>query len=201
MNFITEFSTLIKIGCPIIGIITTEEQRFANLLKKIFSEKDHFLWTSHLGLVGKEENIYPIEANEAIKKFSTRDEKVYIWLKITENLMEEKNFIRALKDEYYHLKGRNRFIILSSSNFAIPEELIGEIQILRLPPPDENEIQNIIESFFRSANLSFSPMTTAHAVAILKGLKQSEIEFSLKKALLSLKEKGLKGNGSWNQSQ
>lgn len=189
MNFYQEILTLIRIGFPIIGIITTEEQRLSSILNKLFPEKDFFLWTSHLGLVGREEILYPLEASEAIKKFTSKSEKSYIWLKIPENLMEEKNFIRALKDEYYHLKGKNRFIILSSSNFTIPEELIGEIQILRLPPPDENEIQNIIENFFKSANLSFSPLTTAHAVAILKGLKQSEIEFSLKKALLSLKEK------------
>lgn len=189
MNFYQEILTLIRIGSPIIGVITTEEQRLGSILNKIFPEKDHFLWTSHLGLVGREETLYPLEASEAIKKFTLKSDKNYIWLKISENLMEEKNFIRALKDEYYHLKGKNRFIILSSSNFTIPEELIGEIQILRLPPPDENEIQSIIENFLKSLNLSFSPLTIAHCVAILKGLKQSEIEFSLKKAIFSLKAK------------
>lgn len=189
MNFISELTTLIRIGSPIIGIITTEEQRLNNILKKIFPEKEYFIWTSHLGLTSKEKVFYPIEAPEAIKKFSEDKEKNFIWLKISEDFMENKRFIRALKDEYYYLKGKNKYIILSSNSFSIPEELVGEIQILRLPPPDENEIQNLIENFLKNTNLPFSPMTIAHSIAILKGLKQSEIEFSLKKAVLSIKEK------------
>lgn len=189
MNFIQEFSTLIKVGSPVIGIITTEEQRLANVIKKIFPDKDFLLWSLHSGLKSTKEEIYPIEANDAIKIFEKDKEKYFLWLKVSENLMEDNKFIRSLKDSYYNLKGQNRFIFISAHSLNLPEELLGEMQILRLPPLDEAEIQSMLEAFFKNSNLNFSSLTVAHSIAILKGLKQSEIEFSLKKAFLSLKEK------------
>lgn len=189
MNFIQELSVFIKIGYPIIGITTTEEQRLEYILKKFFPEKDYYIWSSYFGIKGKEEEIHPISAEEAIKKFVRDLGKAFLWLKIPNDFMKNKYFIRALKDEFYNLKGKNKYIIISSNLIDLPEELVGEVQILRLPPPDENEIQTIIEMFLKNSNLSFPSLTIAHSVAILKGLKQNEIEFSLKKAILSMKER------------
>lgn len=188
MNFLQEISLIIKIGNPLIGVITTEEQRLENILKKLFPEKKIEIWSSHNGLKSSEE-IIPIDEKGAMIRFEKSNEKTILWLKISSKLMEDEEFVRSLKDEYYNLKGKNRFIIISSSNLTLPEELIGEMQILRLPPPDEIEIQNILKLFFKNADLPFSPLAIAHSIAILKGLKQSEIEFSLRRTFLSLKEK------------
>lgn len=189
MGFFQEFSLLIKIGAPIIGIITTEEKRLENILKKFFPEKKYYLWNSYNGLKGEDEEVYPIKVEEAIKKFSKGKDEKFLWLQISNEYFQNKDFIRALKSEFHNLKGKNKYIFLSSNFIDLPEELVGEVQVLRLPPPDENEIQAIIELFLKNSNISFPPLTIAHSVAILKGLKQSEIEFSLKKSLFSIKEK------------
>lgn len=188
MNFLQELSLLIKIGNPLIGVITTEEYRLENILKKLFPEKKIEIWSSHSGLKSSEEFI-PIGVKDAMIRFEKSSEKTILWLKISSNFMENGEFIRSLKDEYYNLKGKNKFIIFSSNSLSLPDELIGEVQILRLPPPNEIEIQNILELFFKNTEFPLSPLTIAHSIAILKGLKQSEIEFSLKKAFYSLKEK------------
>ncbi len=182
MNFFQEFSLLFKIGHPLIGIITTEEKRLENFLARLFPLEKVAAWSSFHGYRDFGEEIYPCKAEEAIRNFSSKKERVVLWLKVSPEIFENQDFLRSLKDGFYDLKGKGKYLLVSSSSINLPEELTGEVQILFLPPPEETEIQNYFENLLKNKGISFSPLTKAHSVAILKGLKQSEIEFSLKKA-------------------
>jgi SpoVK/Ycf46/Vps4 family AAA+-type ATPase len=91
--------------------------------------------------------------------------------------------VRRLRDAYRLLKGRGKFLVLTSPRLLLPEDLKKEIHVVEYDLPDDNEILYVLnvvaKRFFGEAGL---PEAEAKRLAMaLKGLTSDEIEHTVSK--------------------
>jgi len=181
-----EIKKLTALGQPILAVLTTEEERFARLLKHLFPEDKIQWWTLFSGLQSPTETLRGISAVEAISKHLSGGDAQVLVLKDVHPFLGDPRFVRALRDACAQLKGTGRFLFLTAPSLLFPEELRGEVQLVELGLPAEDEIRPVIQAFLKQAPFSPGPLFHDHCVAIMKGLKLSEIELSLRKTLTGL---------------
>jgi ATP-dependent 26S proteasome regulatory subunit len=181
-----EIKKLTALGHPIFAVLTTEEERFIRLLKHLFPEDKIQWWSLFLGLQSRTETLKGLTASDAIAMLLGAGEKQVLVLKDVHPFLSDPHFLRGLRDAYAQLKGTGRFLFLTAPSLVLPDELRGEVQILELPLPGEDEIRPVLQAFLKQAPFTPGPLFHDHCVAIMKGLKLSEIELSLKRTLVDL---------------
>lgn len=178
-----ELKKTLSLGECVVALMTTEEERMVRLLKHLFPEERLQWWTAFSGLRSTRETVKGITAPEAIALLLHRPEKDVLVLQDIHPLVADPLFIRALRDAHGQLKGTGKVLVLTAPALILPEELRGEVQVLELGLPGEDELRPLVQGWLKQAPFSPGPLFTDHAVAILRGLKLHEAEFSLRKTL------------------
>ena len=178
-----ELKKLTALGHPTFAMVTTEEERFARLLKHLVPEDGILWWSLFAGLQSRAETIKGLSAPEALGVFLDSAEARVLVLKDSHVFLQDPLFARGLRDAYARLKGTGRLLFLTGPTWVLPEELRGEVQVLELGLPGEDEIRPFIQTSLSQVPFAAGPLFQDHCVAILKGLKLAEIELSLKKTL------------------
>jgi ATP-dependent 26S proteasome regulatory subunit len=178
-----ELQKLTALGHPVFAMATTEEERFGRLLKHLVPEGGILWWSLFTGLQGRAETTKGLSAPEALGVFLASQDARVLVLKDSHVFLRDPLFIRGLRDAYALLKGTGRLVFLTGPGWVLPEELRGEVQVMELGLPGEDEIRPFIQGCLGQVAFAPGPMFQDHCVAILKGLKLSEIELSLKTVL------------------
>lgn len=176
-------------GYPIIYVQSWEEgrvERAVTALSQRFYEKPvpFFTWTCVDGVAAGGERwpdtADPLKALEAILAF---DGPGFFLMKDLPAQLSRTDVVRRLRDSYRQLKGRGKFVILTSPRLLLPEDLKKEIHVVEYELPDDNEILFVLTAvakrFFGEAGL---PDAEAKRLAMaLKGLTSDEIEHTVSK--------------------
>jgi AAA+ superfamily predicted ATPase len=177
-------------GYPIVYIQTWEEgrvERAVTALSQKFYEKPvpFFTWTCVDGVsAGAErwpDTTDPVKALEAILAFAGPG--FFLMKDLPAHLLSRTDVIRRLRDVYRQLKGRGKFVVMTSPRLLLPEDLKKEIHVIEYELPDDNEIVFILTAlakrYFGDAGL---PEAEAKRLAMaLKGLTSDEIEHTVSK--------------------
>lgn len=176
-------------GYPIIYVQSWEEgrvERAVTALSQRFYEKPVpcFTWTCVDGIAAGGERwpdtADPLKALEAILAFAGPG---FFLMKDLPAQLSRTDVVRRLRDSYRQLKGRGKFVILTSPRLLLPEDLKKEIHVVEYELPDDNEILFVLTAvakrFFGEAGL---PDAEAKRLAMaLKGLTSDEIEHTVSK--------------------
>jgi SpoVK/Ycf46/Vps4 family AAA+-type ATPase len=176
-------------GYPIIYVQSWEEgrvERAVTALSQRFYEKPVpcFTWTCVDGVAAGGERwpdtADPLKALEAILAFAGPG---FFLMKDLPAQLSRTDVVRRLRDSYRQLKGRGKFVILTSPRLLLPEDLKKEIHVVEYELPDDNEILFVLTAvskrFFGEAGL---PDAEAKRLAMaLKGLTSDEIEHTVSK--------------------
>jgi AAA+ superfamily predicted ATPase len=174
---------MVALGQTVLGVATTEEERLGRLLTHLFTEDRLLWWNSFSGLRSKGESPQADSARDAVALLLAREDRAVLVLQDVHPLVSDPCFVRALRDARVRLKGTGRLLILTAPSLVLPEELRGEVQVLELGLPAEDELRPLVQTWIRQAPFAPGPLFSDHAVAILRGLRFHEAEFSLRRAL------------------
>ena len=177
-------------GYPIIYVQSWEEgrlERAVTALAQKFFERPvpYFAWTCVDGVTAGSEK-WPdtadaLKALDAILAFGSPG--FFLMKDLPAQMVARSDVVRRLRDAYRQLKGRGKFVILSSPRLLLPEDLKKEVHLVEYDLPDDGEILFILNALakrtFGEAGL---PEADAKRLAMgLKGLTSDEIEHTVSK--------------------
>ncbi|MCG3195267.1 MAG: ATP-dependent zinc metalloprotease FtsH [Thermoanaerobaculia bacterium] len=179
-------------GYPVCYIHTWEEGRvertLATTAQKFFeSPVPFFVWSCVDGLSAGEERFAgtedPLKALDLI--VSSKEAGVYLLKDLPALLDARPELVRRLRDCYRRLKGKGKFIFLSSPRLILPEDLKREIYVIDFDLPDEGEIAFLVAHFGRHyfPEKGMTEEQVFRVASGLKGLTLDECEHVLMKVL------------------
>jgi hypothetical protein len=136
---------------PIIYMLTWEEDRaegmVLNIAKSFSQVVPTYSWTISEGLRDSKSTIPgtadPIKALEYIMREGERG--FYLLKDFERSLENNPMLVRKLRDAYYQLKDKARFIMIVAPRLYIPDELRKEIHLIEIPLPGEDEIGPLVD--------------------------------------------------------
>jgi AAA+ superfamily predicted ATPase len=172
---------------PIIYMLTWEEDRaegmVLNIAKSFSQVVPTYSWTLSEGLRDSKSTIPgtadPIKALEYIMREGERG--FYLLKDFERSLEDNPMLVRKLRDAYYQLKDKARFLMIVAPRLYIPEELRKEIHLIEIPLPGEDEIGPLVDfmvnRYFKTA-LADERQRSA-LITGLKGLTINETQHVL----------------------
>jgi len=191
-----ELKVLIGARCPIIYVISWEESRVEESIRRVIGAKRLYIWSITNGLIETKDGEKPRPvANslaEALSYVIDSDENAVFVFRDLHPFMRELTIIRKLRDVCCSLTKTRKTMIIVSPLLEIPTELEKDINILDYPLPNLNEIEGILSGFCASAkdnpSISIELQDPAHKERIVKaalGLTEMEIENVFAKAIVT----------------
>ena len=163
---------------PLLYLQTWEESRAVQLLQafsvKLFNnETSVHVWTIVSGL---DDNPAIREPQQVLHAILNSQEKGFYVLKDFSHFMSDPAVERALRDAYYLLQGKDRYIAVLSPEMVIPESLKKEMQLIQVGLPDETELTRLMKRVQQSYPQSeISEELFGRVVFALKGLSSNEV--------------------------
>ena len=165
---------------PLIYVLTWEENRALQLLEafsaKLFGANHAArIWscvtgfTNHIS-AGKTRD--PLQALESI--LSSEDKGFYV-LKDFAPFISQPSVARALRDAYYSLQSKDKYIFIVSPELVIPESLKKEVLLIEMDLPDESELAKHVARVQQGfPQLIMPPELVSKVTFALKGLTLNE---------------------------
>ncbi len=132
---------------PLVYVRNQDEQRLENLLREVAAshygdDRPLVVWTSTRGFTARGELIDgscdPLDALKYI--LASAHEGFFLLKDLPELLAGRPALIRALRDLYQALAGRDSCVFLSSAGLSLPDALVHEVLLVDLGIPTEHEI-------------------------------------------------------------
>jgi SpoVK/Ycf46/Vps4 family AAA+-type ATPase len=172
---------------PIIYLRTWEEDRVEKMVQSIAKSFPQnvpiYVWTVSEGLRDAKSTVPattdPAKALDFIIKEG--EPGFYLLKDFASFLKDNPALSRRLRDAYYQLKEKARFMLILSTSFHIPEELSKEVHLIDVPLPGDDEIGPMLD--FVATRYFRTPITDERArsnmITGLKGLTLNEIQHVL----------------------
>lgn len=177
---------------PLIYLLTWEEDRAEKLVTAIarsFAQPvPVYSWTLSEGLRDAKSLIPATTDPVKVLDFIIKEgERGFYLLKDFPSLLENNHhLIRKLRDTYYQLRDKLKFVMLISPQIHIPNELSKEIYLIDIPLPAEDEIGPVLDAmtqrYFKM--VVQEDRLRSQIIAGLKGMTLNEIQHVLNSLFL-----------------
>lgn len=166
MSLSDQLETFFRSRCTLIVIITTEEERALGEVMKACEQskpaRQCHRWDLGLGLRkadgGVPNQVDPLALLAEIRTSSKRDVYVLHDFHDVWNAMPDSK--RLLRSVAQQLKNTQATIVITIPGKNIPPELQDEVTIVELPPPNEKQLDEVLQEII-DANLSDHDIDTA----------------------------------------
>ena len=188
-----EIIKAIKLDSYFIYIFTEEEERLEKILTEINSKlfkTDIYTWDFIEGYnkQPKDSNRCkqnPLEALVSIEKYNDVEANLFL-LKDFHVFLNDITINRKIKNLCRSLKSKKKYIIISSTENRIPNNLKEYIYYIQLPLPNNHEIEHEIKNFLQTIDVKI----LNHKNLLKKAYKGLSIN-NIRNLLLTLIEKDL----------
>jgi hypothetical protein len=178
---------IIESGRPLAYIRSAEEQRVGRILLEVGTALPRptpvWTWTLTHGLIqqGGEAQTGTLEPRGALDFIAAHPSAGIFHLKdFHEPLRDSPDIRRRLRDLYESIRGRGKFLVITSPIRAIPVELERSIIYLELRPPDLLELLSFLRE---EAPPGTSDEVLADLAPALQGLTLDEARYALRRGL------------------
>jgi ATP-dependent 26S proteasome regulatory subunit len=164
---------------PLFFILCREEERLEKQLARM--SREHYgddrpvvAWTASRGI----ENGEQASALDMVRSILDSDRDGFYLLKDLPALLENDPLLaRALRDLYYDLADKNRFVFLSHPVLKLPEELKNHIWLVDFGMPSEKEIYEHMKALVEARGLtsSFDDDWYFQCASAMKGMTLDEV--------------------------
>lgn len=189
-----ELETLIRARYPIIYIVSWEEQRVEEALRKIAQDrgKKLFIWTVTQGMVANP-NLRdsatrdPLAALDAV--IDSREQALFV-LKDYHAFISDVTITRRLRDLTTVLQASYKNLIILSPMLKLPAELEKEIAVVDYGLPDHNDLDIILEKVVQAVkdkpeiNYTLTELERDQVLKAAMGLTAVEAENVFAKSLI-----------------
>lgn len=178
---------------PLLYLLTWEEARALQLLEafstKLFGgEAPVYTWSCVSGLSGAVADPATKDPLQALQVITRSQEKGFFVLKDFSHFIADPAVERALRDAYYALQGKDRYVVILAAELTIPESLKKEIQLVEMGLPDETELLRQLKRVQQSyPQAELDDELTGRIVFALKGLSSNEVNHILHRIFRSKK--------------
>jgi SpoVK/Ycf46/Vps4 family AAA+-type ATPase len=153
---INQIKDSLQSGQPLVQIVSYEEKRVENFLKKlclqVLKNQNIYFWDSHNGLSGNEAKIPnvkdPAQALDAILKIN--EPAFFVFKDLNSILRNSPEIIRKIRECYLQFKNSKKFLFLLSADDFLPPMLKKEIDIIYFELPDFEELESLCFKFLES---------------------------------------------------
>jgi ATP-dependent 26S proteasome regulatory subunit len=153
---INQIKDSLQSGQPLVQIVSYEEKRVENFLKKlcpqVIKNQNIYFWDSHNGLSGNDVKIPNSKdaalALDAVLKIN--EPAFFVFKDLNGQLRNAPEMIRQIRECYLQFKGSKRFLFLLSADDFLPPMLKKEIDIIFFELPDFEELENLCLKFMES---------------------------------------------------
>jgi ATP-dependent 26S proteasome regulatory subunit len=143
-------------GQPIVQVVSYEEKRVENLLKKLCQQtiknQIFYSWDSHNGLrcgeIGVPDSKEPAQALEYA--LNRNDPAFFIFKDLNSRLRHSPGITRLVRECYLQFKNNKKFLFLLSPDDYLPANLKKEIDIIHFELPNYEELENLYLKFMES---------------------------------------------------
>ena len=210
MNTLQQLDTLIRAAYPIIYIVSYEEARVKEQLKKLAKDRKRTIstWSCTQGLINytDDNKMFKDEGNtkDPLIALETIDDSLIqapatngtgtIWLlSDLHPYLEDPFIIRKLREIAEKIKTiKGKTIILLSPVLKLPVELEKQITVLDWPLPSQEDIQKVVTTAImdmaeRNIKINLSNDDIEKIVKSCSGLTSEEVENVISKSLTELK--------------
>jgi len=171
---------------PVTYLQTWEEDRIIQILEayavKLFGNASALrTWDCVSGVSGNGESpfVAPLEILQSILR---SEEKGIFALKDFSAFLNDPAVCRGLRDAYYELQGKEKFVFIVSPEVVIPETLRKEILLMEIGLPDEEELAKHVKKVQQAyPQQVLSPDLISQMTFALKGLTLNESSHVLHK--------------------
>jgi SpoVK/Ycf46/Vps4 family AAA+-type ATPase len=189
-----ELETLIRARYPIVYVVSWEEERVENAIRKIGSDrgKKVFLWTITQGMVlnpqnRNEQTREPLAALDFV--MDTREPAIFL-LKDFHPFLNDVTLVRRLRDLTLALKRSFKTIVILSPTLKLPLELEKEITVVEYALPTLEDLDELLESIVQSVrnntqiNVEMTHEEREQVLQSALGLTSNEAENVFAKSLV-----------------
>ena len=206
-EFARDFSNLINAGFPYIYIPSYEEERITALIRQtvrspelVKVERKVYEWTQTNGLVGEEEKVRNTTAPaQLIDHIARADENAiyifkdfHIYFGADRHSHPDYAVIRKLRDIIPELKSSRKTIVFIAPKLVIPCDMEKEISVLDFALPNEEELEEVLDSLAANLNPQSIKLDADQKKALVRsalGLTLQEAENAFCRAIV--RQKGL----------
>jgi AAA+ superfamily predicted ATPase len=174
----------VKAQYPIVYLCTWEEDRVERMVAALAYNSQPQLpvgvWTISQGLVIGQEPIPDTADGRAVVEYvmKTPNRGFFLLKDFHRELAGNARLTRLLRDAYYALKDRGKFLCIVSPLIELPEELKKEVYLIEISLPAEDEIVPMVDYLAHrhfKATIA-DPVQKQNLVNGLKGLTFGEIQ-------------------------
>jgi ATP-dependent 26S proteasome regulatory subunit len=165
---------------PLIYLQSREEQRLERQLAELSrahygDDRPVVVWSAALGLHGDPAQADPLEVIQTIRRWN--QECFFLLQDLPALFAGNPILVRALRDLYRDLAGKNRFVFMSHPGLLLPDELKGQLWLVDLGMPGETEILEYLKEIVSSTGNSakVDEVWYQQCATAMKGLMLDEI--------------------------
>ena len=189
-----ELETLIRARYPIIYVVSWEEERVEEAIRRIGADrgKKVFQWTITQGMV-----LNPSTRNDSTREplaaldfiMESREPAIFL-LKDFHPFLSDVTYIRRLRDLTLALKKSFKTIIILAPALKLPLELEKEITVVEYSLPSLEDLDQLLESIIQSVksntqiDVTLSHAEREHILKAAQGLTANEAENVFAKSLV-----------------
>lgn len=152
MDFLNEFSLLLRARYPLIYIPTAEEERVEKAIAQCAQTQGNrgvYVWDFVDGYSGNPNDVgagkrNPLQALEFVEKFPESAAGVFI-LRDFHRFLEDIAIARKLRNLARSLKSQPKNIVLVSPQIQIPSDLSEVLTVLEFPLPAADELRSEVQ--------------------------------------------------------
>jgi len=201
---IEELDVLIRARYPIIYVISWEEERVEQCLRKIAEKRNKqlFVWTITQGILksgtppqraksGGDSTAAPLAALDAV--INQVDPAIYLFKDFHHFMEDERcnlSVIRRMRDVSYHLRDTYKTIIIVSPIMAIAPELAKDVTLVEFGLPRPKELNLLLERIIEdvkdnpNVHIDLPPDDRERLLHAARGLTLKEAENVFAKTLV-----------------
>lgn len=190
VKFAEEFSLLVRAKCPIIYILTAEEERAEKVIVQVAKECNPIKEVFCYDLIKGFDHDGTSKSNflQALQKVEQESSTaIYVIRDLHHRLTEQKldeQVARQLRNLYRHLRSTRKTLVLLSPVLELPLELQEQITVLDFPLPDANDIRLAIKQAIPDVQIRLGDLEMEQLIKACLGLTRDRIMHTLAKSIV-----------------
>ena len=192
LNFKEELSLLIRAKCPIIYVVTWEEERAEKAIAQVAQECGPPRQMLYYDLVrGFEHNQEGknnlLQALQIVENSDRQTATIYVFRDLHRRLASQRLdeiLVRQLRNLYRSFRNSRKTLILLSPLLELPSELEEQVAVLYFPLPETAEIRNIIEQMIPPEQLRMEGNSLEQLIKACMGMTRDRICHTLSKSIV-----------------
>ncbi len=188
-----QISLAVRARCPIIYLVTWEEERAAGVLGRIAERlgKALYFWSCSQGFEGDGLHVSGAENPvTALGYVAESPERAIFVFRDLHPYLKDFHIVRQLRDIVADLRRSYKTVILLSPELVVPMELEKDVTVVDFPLPDVEELKGLLRDFLKrvsdrpGVDVRLSEELVERVAQCTTGLTMKEAESVFAKALV-----------------